>query len=98
MNQTKQIVLAFLIPFSLAVGLALFANYFFPHGGCLPAEVRGEVVCFSYHDYPQTSFAEDAYTFLMIGLFLAALILPSFITRRTYQSKLGEINKKSIFN
>jgi len=95
MNQTKQIVLAFLIPFSLAVGLVALRDYFFPLSSCLTTEVRGEEGCFSYHY--SSSFTEDAYKFLIISLFLASLILPAFITRQAYQSKLGEINSKTIF-
>lgn len=95
MSQTKQILLAFLIPFSLAVGLASLGDYFFPQS-CMTAEINGETVCFSY-DERGWSFVEGMYTFLVIGLFLASLILPPFITRRAYQSKRSELKATSVF-
>jgi hypothetical protein len=93
MSQTKQILLAFLIPFILCISLAFLENYFFPK--CFySAEIQRGTVCID--NYEAFSLIEIAYGFLTIGLFLASLILPPFLTRRAYQSKLSKLKMKSI--
>jgi hypothetical protein len=94
MNQTKQILLAFLIPFAFGVGLAFLGDSFF-YPCTTSVEMNGEIICFTYPEY-STSLAETFYMFLVIGLFLTSLILPPFLTRRAYQNKRSRLEMKSI--
>ena len=92
MSQTKQILLAFLIPFLPAVGLALSRDYFF-RIGCFPsAELPGKIIC----DLPSTSFA--MYALLIICLFILSLILPPFITWWALNSKRKKLKQNQLFN
>jgi hypothetical protein len=90
MSQTKQILLAFLIPFILAVSLTFLTNFLFVPQ--CPSETE---VCFIISD-ESLSFTEVIYKFLIIGLFLTSLILPPFITKRAYQNKRNKLEMKSI--
>jgi cbb3-type cytochrome oxidase subunit 3 len=85
MSQTKQILLAFLIPFLLAVALWLLRGQFFLIG-CMPSpEFPGRVVC----DTPSTALA--MYGLLIIGLFVLSLILPPLITWWALNNKRKKI-------
>jgi len=90
MSQTKQILLAFLVPFLPAVGLALFKNYYFTHG-CLPsAEIPERLVC------SQISKFEIGCILLIVSLFFLSLILPPFITWRALQKSRNRLEMKTI--
>jgi hypothetical protein len=90
MKQTKQILLAFLIPFLPAVGLALLRDYFF-RIGCFPSdEFPGRTVC----DTPSTSFA--IYALLIIGLFILSLLLPPVISWWALNNKRKQLKQKPI--
>ncbi len=94
MSLTKQILLAFSIPFILAVGLAFLGDYFFFPGCVSTFVIYGEMFCSSYSD--RTSFYALFYVILVIGLFLASLILPPFLSRRVYQSRRNKLESGSI--
>jgi hypothetical protein len=90
MSQTKQILLAFLIPFILGVSLAFLGFYIFPLGCFTQTVIRGEIVCIG------ESWIEIVNTLLIWGLFVTSLILPPFLTKRAYQSKRSSLNTTSI--
>jgi hypothetical protein len=92
MTSKKQILLAFLIPFLPAISLAVFKNYYFTHG-CVPsAEIPGSLVC------SQISKFEIGCILLIIILFIISVILPPFITSRTYQKTLNRLKMKQSLN
>jgi hypothetical protein len=94
MKQTKQILAAFLIPFFLAAGSALLGEYIFPPVCTSSSEIQGEIVCFEFHN---ESLIETGYGLLILGLFFLSLILPPFLTRRTYQARRNKLEPASIF-
>jgi hypothetical protein len=89
MSQTRQILLAFLLPFILGVSSAFLGDRFFFLGCPYGFLIHGEMACSSSGD--STSLTAQLYVFLIVGLFLASLILPPFLTRRVYQSKRNNI-------
>jgi hypothetical protein len=93
MNQPKQILLAFLIPFSLVVILVLLEDFFFPPVCTSWGEIQGEKICFEFHD---ESLIETGYGLLIIGLFMLSLILPPLITLRSYQGRRNQLKSSSI--
>ena len=93
MSDKKQILLAFFIPFFLAVGLKLFGQFFLEPECLGYIDNFGKKVCVEYHD----SFtAEGEYKLLILGLFVLSLIMPSFVMMRTYQSRRNQLKTKSI--
>jgi hypothetical protein len=90
MSQTKQILLVFLIPFGLSVGLASFKNYYYTHGCVSSLEIPGKEIC------EQISIVEMICILLIIGLFFSSLILPPFMTWRTHQKKRNALKMKAI--
>ncbi len=99
MSQTKQILLAFLIPFILAVVLESFGRYFFPACRSSYTEIDAIVFCLEYHSVPlpvDVSLAEKGYALLILSLFICSLILPPFITLRAYQNKKSEFKSSLI--
>jgi hypothetical protein len=93
MSSLKQILPTFLIPFLLAVGLFVLGDYFFSP----ECNTKTEEICFGISDPPST-LAEILYRFLVVGLFLASLILPPFLTMREYQaSSRNKSESPSIF-
>lgn len=92
MKQTKQILLAFLIPFSLAVALVVLEDYFFPK--CFWTEIQEETVCIE--KFGTFSLFGIAYGLLGIGSFLTSLFLPSFITGRAYKNRKNQLSAKLI--
>lgn len=93
MSDKKQILLAFFIPLFLAIILGLF-GYFFLEPECLGfIENSGTKVCVEYHD---TFIAEGEYKFLIFGLCILSLIMPSFAMTRVYQSRRNQLKPRSI--
>ena len=94
MTSYKKLLLIFLIPFVLSVGLALLGNYLFPPVCTSSAEIKGKLVCFDqlYDD----SWTREFYGFLIICLFIVSVILPPLITWREYQSQKTERKLKSL--
>jgi len=88
MKQTKQILLAFGIPFFLTVALAFLGDYVFPAVCTSSAVIEGREICFEYHD---ESLLETGYGLLILGLFILALVLPSFVTMRAYQNRRNKL-------
>ena len=93
MSDKKQILLAFFIPLSLGIGLILI-GYFFVGSECSDsAEYEGRRVCFEYRN---ASLIEQEYFLLVLGLFILSLVLPSFVTMRTYQGRRNKLESGSI--
>jgi hypothetical protein len=90
MNQTKQILLAFLIPFGMSVGLVFFKKYYFTHGCVSSPEMPGYITC------DAVSIFEMVIISLIVGLFFTSLILPPFLTKRSYQSKRNSLKTSLI--
>jgi len=98
MSQTKQILLAFFIPLLLAIGLLFLRIFVFydsydswiacPNGG----------VCYAPYEEYSIPKQLEIIVLLIVGLFILALILPSFVMMRTYQGRRNKLESPSILN
>jgi hypothetical protein len=93
MKLTKQILLAFFIPMSLAIGLIMLEKYFFPPVCSSSFVNQGKTFCLEYHD---ESLVETGYGLLIIGLIIFSFVLPFLVKMRTYQSGLKKLEAPSI--
>ena len=95
MSDKKQILLAFLIPFILAVGLMVLRIFVFydPYDSwrCL----SGGLCAPPYEEY-SISKQLEIIGLLIVGLFILALFLPSFVMTRTYQNRKNKLESKSV--
>ena len=90
MKLTKQILIAFLLPFCSAVGLFLLRDRIFLIG-CMPSpEVPGRIIC----DTPHIGFA--IYALVIIGLFILSLLLPPFVSWRALHKKRKILKRNPI--
>jgi hypothetical protein len=86
MNKNEQILLAFLIPFSMAIGLLVLRMYVFYDSSDPWIYRPGNAVGFPAYE-PETPKQLQ-----IIGLFVGALlslsiVLPSFVSMRIYQNR-----------
>ena len=97
MSNKKQILLAFLIPLSLAIGLLFLRIFVFydPYDFWIACPNGG--IC--YAPYEEYSIPEqlEIIGLLIVGLFILAFILPSFVMMRTYQGRRNKLESPSIF-
>ena len=87
MTDKKQILIAFLIPFILAVSLSFLGDYILPDGCTSTFELKGKTVCLEYHD---ETWIETFYGLFILGLFILSLFLPLILFGRAYQRKKVE--------
>lgn len=83
MTDKRQILLAFLIPLSLAISLALFGHFFIETICTSTFKYQGKEICLEYHE---ESLAETGYALLILGLFILSFILPFFLIWRNKQT------------
>jgi len=93
MSNTKQILIAFLIPLLLAISWAILGFLVFPSRCSSTIEVHGKEVCFEYHE---KFLGDEEFALMFLGLIVLSFILPPFVIMRTYQSRRNQLKTKSI--
>jgi hypothetical protein len=94
MNNKKQILIAFFVPFILAVCLLFLRVFVY----CNPDfECTGDRQSISFVEYYNTPLLFDALILFSIAMFALSLILPPFVMMRTYQSRRNKLESPSIF-
>jgi hypothetical protein len=94
MKQTKQILLAFLIPLFLAVGLLVARIYIFYGSNIFDTDAGAVFALYEGYGAPLEA---EILGLLIWGMFILSFILPSFVMMRTYQSRKNKLEAASIF-
>ncbi|HEY8559836.1 MAG TPA: hypothetical protein VIL74_05490 [Pyrinomonadaceae bacterium] len=93
MSQTKQILLAFLIPLVLAIGLLFlrFLVFYDPYDPWIrPANVAPP------HEEYVLPEQLEIIGLLIVGSLILSFVLPPFVMMRMYQSRKFQLKSKSI--
>ena len=88
MTDKKQILLAFVIPFFLAVILFVFGYFLQPDCSYTFVD-NGNVIC-GYENY-DVPIASEEYILMIFGLIVLSFILPFFVTWRNHQSRKAKV-------
>lgn len=82
MSQTKQSLLAFLIPFSMAVCLQYLRVYVFYD----PCDSQGDAISFGVYDCAQL-IQSQIISLFAVALLILSFVLPFFVSMRTHQNQ-----------
>jgi hypothetical protein len=90
MSNKKQILIAFFIPFFLAVGLIVL-RIFVIYDPYDPWRCPSGSLCAPPYEEYSIPKQLEILGLLIVGLLILALILPSFVMMRTYQSQKDKL-------